>query len=317
VARRSKPAAGAVPTEAARLLALAPPRFTSERDELARALAARGDAAGAAAVKRLRRPVGLAWLLNRLALDHADEVGRLLAAGEALVVGQRRALAGGGAAALREAEVEVREHTRALRAAAAAGAAGDGRALDPGASARLELLLRVAATGSPELRERLRHGRFEREPAVGSDDLAGFGIVAGAPGAAPPPGAGERSKPAARARGHATAAPPAAAPARAPRPDARQERARAERERAERERAKRERKAREAARSAAARGLARAERAATAAREAAELAERRAADSRARADRADAEVERLRNELRALGSGPDDPAGTVGASARR
>src|SRR5215207_7672152 len=158
--------------EAARVLALPPPRFTAERDGLARQLAARGDAAGAAAVKRLRRPVGLAWILNRLALDHAAEVGRLLAAGEALVLGQRRALAGGGAAALREAEAELREQTRALRAAAAAEAAAaeGGRPLEPGASARLELLLRVAATGSPELRERLRRGGFEREPAVASDD---------------------------------------------------------------------------------------------------------------------------------------------------
>ncbi|HET9597895.1 MAG TPA: hypothetical protein VFP65_20075, partial [Anaeromyxobacteraceae bacterium] len=62
-----------IPEAAAALLAVPPARFTAERDALARRLASDGDPAAAAAVRKLRRPVGLAWLLNRVARERGDD----------------------------------------------------------------------------------------------------------------------------------------------------------------------------------------------------------------------------------------------------
>lgn len=60
----------AVPAAAEALYALPPSRFVAERNALAKALAAKGDPA-AAAVRKLARPTGLAWAMNRLARDRS------------------------------------------------------------------------------------------------------------------------------------------------------------------------------------------------------------------------------------------------------
>jgi hypothetical protein len=268
---------GGLPAGAEALLALAPDRFVAEREALAARLAERSDATGAALVRRLRRPVGLAWLLNRLAQTRRDELDALLAAGDRLRAGQRRAIAGEGPEALREAEEAVRGAARALRTEAHRAMEEEGRRPDPAALARLELLLRVVAGVTGEVREALRRGVLEREPEVAGGDLSGLGVV---PGGVP-----ARSSPAAA---RAREAPPAVEPDRARRLAA--ERVRAERQarRADRERAKARREA-----SALERARATAERALAKAQAAADVARARLAEAEAHVAAARAALERL------------------------
>lgn len=282
-----------IPDCALPLLAAAPSRFTAERSALAQTLAATR-AGEAAAVRKLRRPLGLAWLMNRLARDHAAELEGLLAAAGRLREGQRRALAGRGAEALRAAGAEVGERSRALRGRAAGILEAEGLRAEPGKLARLELLLRAAASSGAAVREALRRGALVQEPDVGGE-LSGLALVrSDAPGdarPAPPPPASEgpqARRRAAKARGRAEEQ----------RTGEEEQRRSAERERrrdAELRRRAEERRVRERARAAARAekeeraalaAEARARRAAEVARQSAE----RAAALRARADRTRAEA---------------------------
>jgi len=272
-----------VPRAAEPLYGLPPSRFTAERNALARELAARHDRA-AEAVRRLPRPIGLAWVLNRLAHERPRELAALVASGDRLRAGQRRALSGAGADELRTAEDELRARARALRAEGERILAAEGRPASPTSLARLELLLRVAAPIRGAARDALVRGVLAREPEIASGELAGFAVLPGGRDAPsrPEPGAG---------RSERTAA-PGASRARA-RADERRAASREARLRREHQRAvaaaKRE--------SAAAR--ARAERE----ERAAEVAARRAHEAQRRAAEARAAAERLAARLRELEKG--------------
>jgi hypothetical protein len=288
-----------LPPEAVALLALPPARFTAERAAVARALADRGDPA-AAAVRKLPRPVGLAWVLNRLSRDHPGEVRALLDAGDRLRAGQRRAVSGAGAGALREAEGAVRERARALRSEAERILAAEGRPPSTTRLARLELLLRVAASGAA--RQDLAAARLAREPAVGDAGLSGFTLLAGGRLPAPAdPGPERPATPPALAQPPARGARAAAqrAAARTARDREREAQQQAARDAREAERRRKERARAVAAEHAAAtkatRRAEQAERAADAAEKRAGEARERAAAARAEASRATAralEVER-------------------------
>ncbi len=276
-----------LPPAAEALLALPPARFVAERDALARALAARGDA-DAGPVRRLRRPVGLSWVMNRLAREHPDAVQVLLAAGERLRAGQRLALAGRGSVELRAAERDLREAARKLRLEAEPLAAERGKEAVPAELARLELLLRVAASAAGPVREALQRGVLGREPEIAAPDLSGLAVF---------PGGGAPSRlqrgEFARARGGAISGRVAVS--------VRSERARLFRDgeaEAKRERAAREKRL--ALAKAVQRGLARAEARAARAERAASAAEARARAARERADAAKVEVGRRRDALAVL-----------------
>ncbi len=164
----------APPPRAAALYGLPPDEFAPAREALARELAAAGDPQ-AAAVRKLRRPVGLAWLLNHLALAEQERVGTLLRAGDQLRGFHTAALEGHGAGPLRDAEHDVREAARALRLAAGPVIARAGRPAAAAVMARLEVLLRALATAAGDVRERFEKGLLEREPAVGGETFAVFG----------------------------------------------------------------------------------------------------------------------------------------------
>jgi len=274
-----------LPDDAQALLALPPARFAAERGAVAARLAAAGDPA-APEVRKLRRPVGLAWVLNRLARDRPREVAALLAAGDEVRAGTRRAVSGAGAGALRDAEQALRDRARGLRLEAERILAAEGRPPPATALSRVELLLRVAATGGA--REVLRAGELLREPEVGGEDLSGFTVVAGgsatalrrARAATPSP----RPSPPARAGGEGGVR---AAPARAAR-EVRNDRARAREAREERQLRERQR-----ALAAARAEAVRADRRAAQEKSRAEEAERRAGEARARAAAAKAEADRL------------------------
>lgn len=265
-----------LPDAAKALYALPPSRFVAERNALAAALAARGDPA-AAAVRKLARPVGLAWVLNRLARERRRDVEALADAGDLVRRGQRRALAGAGAQALREAEETLRDVARRLRAEAAPILAAEGREVPDATLARVELLLRVGATGPAQ--GALRDGVLAREPAPG-EELSGFTVLAGGRGTS---AAAVRPAPAARRS--------------APRRDAARE-AREERERAREAREQERLRARALA--DARRAAATAERRATIAARAAAEAERRAAEARERAKASRAELEELGARVKEL-----------------
>lgn len=263
----------ALPDAALALLALHPSRFVAERDALAAALAREGDAAGAAAVRKLRRPVGLAWVLNRLARERPREVEALIAAGVRLRAGQRRAVAGSGAEEMRAASAELQEKARELRAAIPALTSGAPRRLSQGELGRAELLLRVAASAPDGAGAELRRGALVREPAAGAAGLGGLAVLSG--GTPTPAGGGPPS-----GRGAAR----------------REESATSRRDAAARERAVAVRQARELA--AARRELARAEARAARAARAAASAEARARALRQRAETASADAAARRSALR-------------------
>jgi len=266
-----------IPDAALDLFSLPPSRFTAERNALAKALAEQGDRASAA-VRKLARPVGLAWVLNRLARERPRDVEALLAAGDRLRAGQRRAVAGRGADELRDADSELRERARALRSQGERVLAGEGRAIAPTALARVELLLRVAATSSGAAREALRRGILAREPEIASGELGGFAVLPGGRAEAPRQ-VHAREMRERSGRGDARAA-----------REEREARARALRERKERSRAIAA--ARRAA-DAASKRAAREERAAADAEAQARRARERAAAARGEAERASARLREL------------------------
>jgi hypothetical protein len=300
-----------VPRAAEALYGLPPERFVAERNQLAKALAAKGDP-DAAAVRKLARPSQLASALNRLSRARPERIGALLDAGARLRKGQRRALSGGGAEELRAAETAVRDAARALRNEATAALAEDGGKPPPASLlAGLELALRVAATGTEPDREALRRGLLTKEPErSGFGELTGLAAVSGA--ARAERGTGERED------GKAGKA----ERRKARRGEAERERGTAERgksaeregQRAERERARAERAARveqEAQERADARARQRA--AAQARKDLAageaelrrrvrelEAADRRAAEARERRDEAERAVAEARTRLEGL-----------------
>jgi hypothetical protein len=159
-----------VPESARDLYALPPGDFIAARDRLAGELKDAGEADVAAAVKKLRKPSIVAWAVNAVARDHADEVAALRETGQALARAQRKALSGGGGEDLRRATDERRALVGTL-ADAAVGAVGvRGAAHRDAIAATLE-----AASVDDELGERLSAGTLERE----ATQTAGFGTIEG------------------------------------------------------------------------------------------------------------------------------------------
>ena len=155
-----------------------PDGFVARRNELVKELRSAGDRDAAERVRKLRRPSVAAWLLNRAALEHPDELEAFAEASRELQEAQARALEGTDEAA-------AAWRTAATREAEAAGAVLDSaRAIagDAATDGVLELVGETlrAASGDPDLRERVLRGRVERERSA-----ATLGMPAVAP-AAPP-----------------------------------------------------------------------------------------------------------------------------------
>ena len=316
---------------AAPLYALPPDEFVPARDELARRLAEARDPA-AAVVRKLRRPVGLAWVLNHLATSGQQLVASLLAAGDRLRAAQTDALRGGATGELREAEGQLRDAARALRLAAAPVLERAQRRAAPPAMAHLEVILRALATAPEDLRERFRKGILEREPDLGAgaeaglSGLASLGVFAPGPTRSleregRPGGAGEAGEAAPPPRGRA------ARPAKVEQTEAE---ARAHRREEERARRREEQARRKAQAEAEARARERAKLLAEARRALAlaegQLEEKRAdvAAAQERLDAARAELEAAEGEARSArerverlgedaGGAHHPPSGPVGS----
>ena len=87
----------AVDEVADRLYELDPEDFVGARDQAAKELRARGDTAGAKAVKALRRPTVAAWAVNGFVRVHHEELAEFLDLTTELSDAQRNAMAGGKA----------------------------------------------------------------------------------------------------------------------------------------------------------------------------------------------------------------------------
>ncbi|GGI47437.1 flagellin-like hook-associated protein FlgL [Agromyces flavus] len=168
-------------TEAAdALYALVPEEFTAARN--ARAAEAKpGDPALAKRIAALKRPSPSAWIVNRLAREHADRVADLAGLGGELADAQ----ASGDGRAMTALVAERREIVGDLLRAAVEVADAADRSPSRAVLDEVERTL-VAATVSEDAGVVVRTGRLVRAlQAVGSDvDLDG--AVAGEASAAPP-----------------------------------------------------------------------------------------------------------------------------------
>jgi hypothetical protein len=154
------------------LYGLAPGAFVAARDALAKQLRAEGDAAGAAAVKGLRRPTVAAWAVNQVARDQPALVAAVLEAGAALGAAQREVVAGGDRALLRAATTTLRQATAAAVRAAVAHRDAMAATFD-------------AAATAADAGERVAAGRLSET----LQPTSGFGALGELPTAAPTIGA--------------------------------------------------------------------------------------------------------------------------------
>lgn len=209
------------------LYANAPDAFTKKRDELAKKLKADGKGDAAPAVKALRKPTQIAYVLNQVARRFPDEVGELVDVGRELARAQRKALRGGDASGdLRAAIGRQREVVRDLTTKTG----GLMRELGLAATGHLDEIAGAlqAALVDPVVGAQLEEGRLDKVPAPAT----------GFPGAAPQAAEPERAIP----------APPKSAPRRKTARERQEEARQAKREAAERAREAKERAKREAAR---------------------------------------------------------------------
>lgn len=214
------------------LYAAAPDAFVDTRRALAQRLKREGDAEGAAAVARARKPTQVAYVLNQLARRRPDDVAALVDAGRDLARAERRALRGGsGAGGLKEAIGRQRAIVRELTTKAAAlmrelGVETSGHLAD--VTGALQAALVDPAAGAA-----LEEARLVEPPAAAAGFSAALaGAKIGPPLAKTRPKADEDAK--AKARAEALAA--EARAARRAADEAKRAAARAEAEAKKRER---------------------------------------------------------------------------------
>jgi hypothetical protein len=258
---------------AGRLYGLPLEEFTRERDAVARELRRAKERDAANAVGKLPKPSQAAWAANTLARERRDLVDDLLEAGDELRAAQEDAVAGKGAAALRDAAAAERAAVDALLEAAQ-DLRPSGRRPTAATLDRLRTTLHAAAADD-DVRTALDRGRLVEDVAGGG----AWGLTAGDVGAA---------------------AKPARKPARRARPSRRAE---DERERKAREKAEREERERRGRLEAELREARAERRSRERELERAERATKRASDqleaALAAADKARAEADEARDELEA------------------
>jgi hypothetical protein len=150
-----------------------PGTFTGKRDALAKELKAAGDVEGSSALKALRKPSQIAYVLNQLARRHADDLAELVDVGRELARAQRKALRGEAGSDLRDAIARQRSVVAGLTAKTAT-LMGE---LDVPTTGHLDEIASAlqAALVDPAVGAKLEEGRLEKVPAP----------AAGFPGASP------------------------------------------------------------------------------------------------------------------------------------
>jgi hypothetical protein len=166
-------------------------QFVKVRNEIAGQLKKDGDEAAAARVAALKKPSVSAWTINQLARSGSLDLQRLIKAGEALELAQRRAMSGQDWGGFEEARRDEAAAISLLRTAAKEVL----RAASPAVLDRIISTLR-AGVATPEGRTLLKQGRL-------TEDLepTGFGSFGGMSASIAPEKPGARKSPAATAQG--------------------------------------------------------------------------------------------------------------------
>lgn len=149
------------------LYAVAPDEFVTTRTMLAQELKARGDAALAKEVGRLRRPTVSAWAVNRLVRERPDQVGALREVGRRLRAAQGQL----DAAALRDLRPERDRLVAGWAEAAAEVTTEAGRPLPPAALDEVRATV-IAALAGEEATDAVASGHLTRALSY-----SGFGEV--------------------------------------------------------------------------------------------------------------------------------------------
>ena len=147
--------------------------FTSVRNDLVKQLKKAGKGPDADRVKTLAKPTPSAWAVNALFDREPEKMETLMAAGKRARAGQREAVSGRGAEALRESLTEVRRLTEELRRRAAAVLAESGRSVSRTMIDRIGTDLQSLAL-SPAAEEEARRRWLDRDL-----DPPGFEVLAG------------------------------------------------------------------------------------------------------------------------------------------
>jgi hypothetical protein len=301
--------------ELERLYRRPPGEFIAARNELAKQIGKSAGKAEADKVRALPKPTPSAWGVNALFEHEAERMDALLAAGERARAGQKEAVAGGGAAALRASLEAVRKLVEEMRRRGAALMTAAGVAVSKATSERLATNLQALAF-SPAAEAEAARRWLDRDldppgfEVLAGLQLAGSPVVDFAARKAQREAKKEAKPPQPERKLHAVPKPAPAKPARDEEERKRREaveRAQAERE-AERQRRriavaeeKLERARNEAA--AAKEEVAQAQKAAAEARRRAEAAEAAAGRAEEKAGRAAERVERAEDELKAAKEG--------------
>src|SRR3989442_7028510 len=140
------------------LFAVPPAEFTAARNALAKQLRAAGREEEAKQVAALKRPTAPVWAVNQLARRSPREIEALLEASEQVRKDQLRGARGDE---LRAAMAAQREALAKLEGAAEQILRGAGMQASAAATRALQATLQAAATGSAEMREKLREGVLE------------------------------------------------------------------------------------------------------------------------------------------------------------
>jgi len=150
---------------AAELYTAAPDEFVARRDAHVRALRADGDRQLATEVGRWRKPLVAAWVVNLLAWQRREQIGKLIELGAELVAAQRSS----DGEALRGLTARKQRLVHALAMQGQELAADAGHPVGTAASYEVEATLN-AAVADPEIGRRVLAGRLLRP-----ESYAGFG----------------------------------------------------------------------------------------------------------------------------------------------
>lgn len=144
------------------LYALPLDQFTRARDALAKEVSSKGRAKEAQAIRKLKRPVVAAWVVNRLAQQHPERIETFLDSARDLEKAHRRAMAGLSPEHLKEANRAFQQALDALLKEVNASLAATGRPTTGDLIRQIEETLRAAALGTEEERSILAQGMLTR-----------------------------------------------------------------------------------------------------------------------------------------------------------
>ena len=185
-------------------------QFTRARDALAKELAAQGHTQESQAIKKLKRPVVAAWVVNRLAQQQPEHMDQFLSSSHALEIAHRRAMSGLASDQLKDANRAFQQSLDTLMKDVNASLTELGRDATGDLIRQVEETLRAAAMGTAEERAILARGTLTQPlRSSGFGSLSPLMLI----GAAPARPAPKPPKPPPARRPEKTPERPAPAPA--------------------------------------------------------------------------------------------------------